>query len=300
MPQKLLLADDSVTIQRVIELTFADEDVQVLAVGDGRQAIDRITAERPDIVLADVGMPGCDGYEVCSFVKQTPELAHIPVLLLTGAFEPVDDVPRDGGAVRRRSGEAFRAPATHREGQSPAERAWAGVEPPPRRRRRCSTPRCRPRSAQVQASPTSSERRRQPSPAATRRLRTSICWRRSPRATAPHSTIISTGSTRPSPTWLPARPRPLRRWLMRPFRLPHRRCAVGRGRNEGGQRPGQACRDAARGRGGRQAVSDRTSADRAGGGRTGRDRDRDTVAASGRAAAVQRPARGRARGGLDG
>ena len=91
MPQKLLLADDSVTIQRVIELTFADEDVQVLAVGDGRQAIDRITAERPDIVLADVGMPGCDGYEVCSFVKQTPELAHIPVILLTGAFEPVDD-----------------------------------------------------------------------------------------------------------------------------------------------------------------------------------------------------------------
>jgi len=91
MPQKLLLADDSVTIQRVIELTFADEDVQVIAVGDGRQAIDRIAAERPDIVLADVGMPGCDGYEVASYVKSAPDLAHIPVLLLTGAFEPVDE-----------------------------------------------------------------------------------------------------------------------------------------------------------------------------------------------------------------
>ena len=91
MPQKLLLADDSVTIQRVIELTFADEDVQVIAVGDGRQAIDRIAAERPDIVLADVGMPGCDGYEVASYVKRSPDLAHIPVLLLTGAFEPVDE-----------------------------------------------------------------------------------------------------------------------------------------------------------------------------------------------------------------
>lgn len=91
MPHKLLLADDSVTIQRVIELTFADEDVQVLAVGDGRQAIDRIAAERPDIVLADVGMPGQDGYEVAAFVKQTAELSHIPVLLLTGAFEPVDE-----------------------------------------------------------------------------------------------------------------------------------------------------------------------------------------------------------------
>lgn len=91
MPHKLLLADDSVTIQRVIELTFADEDVQVIAVGDGMQAIERIEAERPDIVLADVGMPERDGYDVAAFVKHTPHLAHIPVLLLTGAFEPVDE-----------------------------------------------------------------------------------------------------------------------------------------------------------------------------------------------------------------
>jgi CheY-like chemotaxis protein len=91
MPYKLLLADDSVTIQRVIELTFADEDVQVIAVGDGKQAIERIEADRPDIVLADVGMPERDGYEVAAFVKNTPHLSHIPVLLLTGAFEPVDE-----------------------------------------------------------------------------------------------------------------------------------------------------------------------------------------------------------------
>ena len=88
---KLLLADDSVTIQRVIELTFADENVQVIAVGDGQQAIERIKADRPDIVLADIGMPERDGYEVASFVKSTPEFSHIPVLLLTGAFEPVDE-----------------------------------------------------------------------------------------------------------------------------------------------------------------------------------------------------------------
>ncbi len=91
MAHKLLLADDSVTIQRVIELTFADEDIEVVAVGDGQQAIDRIGADPPDVVLADVGMPERDGYEVASFVKQTPRLAHIPVLLLTGAFEPVDE-----------------------------------------------------------------------------------------------------------------------------------------------------------------------------------------------------------------
>jgi CheY-like chemotaxis protein len=86
----LLLADDSVTIQRVIELTFADEDIRVVAVSDGNQAIARVEEDPPDIVLADVGMPGKTGYEVSSYIKHQPKLAHIPVLLLTGAFEPVD------------------------------------------------------------------------------------------------------------------------------------------------------------------------------------------------------------------
>src|SRR5438445_5001697 len=90
VPQTLLLADDSVTIQRVIELTFADEDVQVIAVSDGDQAIAQLDANPPDIVLADVGMPGKDGYEVAAYVKHSPRLSHIPVVLLTGAFEPVD------------------------------------------------------------------------------------------------------------------------------------------------------------------------------------------------------------------
>ena len=90
MPQTLLLADDSATIQRVIELTFADEDIQVVAVSDGDQAIARLESAPPDIVLADIGMPGKNGYEVAEYIKQTPKLAHIPVVLLTGAFEPVD------------------------------------------------------------------------------------------------------------------------------------------------------------------------------------------------------------------
>jgi CheY-like chemotaxis protein len=90
VPYTLLLADDSVTIQRVIELTFADEDVTVVAVSDGDQAITRLEAAPPDIVLADIGMPGKNGYEVAQFMRRTPKLAHIPVLLLTGAFEPVD------------------------------------------------------------------------------------------------------------------------------------------------------------------------------------------------------------------
>jgi CheY-like chemotaxis protein len=90
VPHTLLLADDSVAIQRVIELTFAEEDVQVVAVGDGDQAIARMEASPPDIILADIGMPGKNGYDVAQYVKDSPRLAHIPVVLLTGAFEPVD------------------------------------------------------------------------------------------------------------------------------------------------------------------------------------------------------------------
>jgi len=88
----LLLADDSATIQRVIELTFADEGIRVISVSDGQSAIAHLNAETPDIVLADVGMPDVDGYQVAAHVKHTPALAHVPVLLLTGAFEPIDEV----------------------------------------------------------------------------------------------------------------------------------------------------------------------------------------------------------------
>ena len=91
MPDTLLLADDSATIHRVIEMTFAEEDVRVVSVGDGREAIERIAADPPDIVLADTNMPEKDGYDVSAFVKADSALSHIPVVLLTGAFDPVDD-----------------------------------------------------------------------------------------------------------------------------------------------------------------------------------------------------------------
>ena len=90
MGKKILLADDSITIQKVIELTFSDEDFEVVTVGNGRLAIERVSDVRPDVVLCDIIMPEKDGYEVCDFIKKNPALSHIPVLLLTGAFEPFD------------------------------------------------------------------------------------------------------------------------------------------------------------------------------------------------------------------
>ncbi len=92
MATKLLLADDSVTIQKVVNLTFAAENVLIESVTDGTLAIERTRAVRPDIVLADVFMPGLNGYEVCAAIKADPELAATPVVLLVGTFEPFDEL----------------------------------------------------------------------------------------------------------------------------------------------------------------------------------------------------------------
>jgi len=92
MIPKLLLADDSITVQRVIALTFQGEGIEVIAVGDGDLAVDAIDRERPQIVLADLSMPGRDGYAVAEYVKRSPELSKdIRVVLLTGAAEPVEE-----------------------------------------------------------------------------------------------------------------------------------------------------------------------------------------------------------------
>ncbi len=90
--RKLLLADDSPTIQKVISLTFEDEDFEVVAVGDGAQAL-RVLADEPppDVVLADVVMPGPDGYELCERIKRDARLKNIPVVLLVGTFEPFNE-----------------------------------------------------------------------------------------------------------------------------------------------------------------------------------------------------------------
>lgn len=89
MPKTVLLADDSATIRKVVELTFSDTDIRVVAVSDGRQALERLEQLDPDLVLADVVMPEPSGYEICSRVKASRR--PVPVLLLAGTFEPFDE-----------------------------------------------------------------------------------------------------------------------------------------------------------------------------------------------------------------
>lgn len=91
MAHKLLLADDSITIQKVVELTLSEEDFDVTAVGDGESALEAAKKLVPDVILADVFMPKMDGYELCGKLRQEPSLKGIPVILLAGTFENFDE-----------------------------------------------------------------------------------------------------------------------------------------------------------------------------------------------------------------
>lgn len=99
MSKKLLLADDSITIQKVIGITFANEDYSLCVVDNGDAALEKARSEQPDLILADVFMPGKNGYELCAAIKAEVGLQQIPVLLLAGTFEPFDEAKaRKAGA----------------------------------------------------------------------------------------------------------------------------------------------------------------------------------------------------------
>ena len=91
MSRRLLLADDSVTIQKVIEITLSDKDFILSVASNGDEALQMATNEPPDLILADVFMPGLNGYELCEAVRKNDSLKDVPVLLLAGTFEPFDE-----------------------------------------------------------------------------------------------------------------------------------------------------------------------------------------------------------------
>lgn len=90
MNKKILLADDNVTIQRVVELTFSGQGYDVTCLRSGKEVLDAARNIRPDVVLLDVGLPGESGYDVCLRMKEEQGLTDVPVMLLTGTFEPFD------------------------------------------------------------------------------------------------------------------------------------------------------------------------------------------------------------------
>ena len=91
MSIKILLADDSITIQKVVGIIFGGEEYALTVVDNGKAAIEKAKELSPDVLLIDALMPGISGYEVCEAVRATPALATKPILILTGSFEPFDE-----------------------------------------------------------------------------------------------------------------------------------------------------------------------------------------------------------------
>jgi len=146
MPKTLLLADDSVTIQKVVGISFASEDVKLITVDNGDDAITRAREARPDLVLADVVMPGRNGYEVCAALKADPELRHIPVILLTGTFEAFDE-------ERAREVGAASHVAKPFEAQTLVEEVKRVLAAPPPRPAPAAAPAVAPRNGSAPARP---------------------------------------------------------------------------------------------------------------------------------------------------
>lgn len=87
----LVLADDSKTIQKVVELSFASEDCELFCFENGASALEHIRRRGADVVLLDISLPVLDGYELCRELKEDPRTSSLPVIFLASAFEPFDE-----------------------------------------------------------------------------------------------------------------------------------------------------------------------------------------------------------------
>lgn len=86
----LVLAEDSPTIQKLVQLCFKSEDIEVHCFEEGTSTLEYLKRGPADVLLADVSIPGLDGYELCRAVKQNPKTASTPVVLLVGVFDGFD------------------------------------------------------------------------------------------------------------------------------------------------------------------------------------------------------------------
>jgi CheY-like chemotaxis protein len=154
---KILVADDNSNVQKTVALALTDLGVEVVAVNNGDAAIRKLADIAPDLVLADIFMPVRNGYEVCEYVKKDTRFSNVPVVLLVGAFDPLDEreaqrvgadgilkkpfVPPDPlmtmvkTLLDRTLGDRFVAVAASKPAATVQEKAGGpvtAVEPPPR------------------------------------------------------------------------------------------------------------------------------------------------------------------------
>jgi DNA-binding response OmpR family regulator len=111
MAIRVLLADDSATVQKTVSLMLADEGIEVMTASDGNQARRLLDSGGADLVIAGLSLPEVTGYELCRYIKSSRCLRGVPVILLVGVFEQLDQM------------EALRAGADAQLSKPPQSRA---------------------------------------------------------------------------------------------------------------------------------------------------------------------------------
>jgi CheY-like chemotaxis protein len=121
MAKRVLVVDDSVTIQKAFAMTFAAEDVTLVSARSAEEGLAVAQRSRPDLIIADGVMSGRSGYDLCALIKSEPGLRGVPVYILTSSHNPYDELqgrhvaadghlvkPFDSGALIASVGEALR------------------------------------------------------------------------------------------------------------------------------------------------------------------------------------------------
>src|SRR5450631_217168 len=88
---RILLVDDSPHAQRMGERILSEEGYEVVTVSNADSALIRLEDVDPDVVLADVVMPGRTGYDICQYLKMSPRHRHVRVILTAGVLEALDE-----------------------------------------------------------------------------------------------------------------------------------------------------------------------------------------------------------------
>ncbi len=90
MAYKILVVDDEPMIVRLMEFILARQGHQMLAAVNGEEALEKIRAHKPDLVLLDIMMPRIDGYEVAQQLRADPETARLPIIMLSAKAQGED------------------------------------------------------------------------------------------------------------------------------------------------------------------------------------------------------------------
>ncbi len=84
---RVLVVDDSVSVRKALERVLAPRQLEVMSASSAEQALEKVTLQRPDLVITDVVMPGMSGFEFCQMLKNTEPFTDIPVILISGIVD---------------------------------------------------------------------------------------------------------------------------------------------------------------------------------------------------------------------